>query len=109
MVLAGKLTEKLIIKTLSVSGTSYGEVISDYTPWKTVYASITTQRGNKSFDSAIQGDVYRDTISFYMRYYKLGVDKKQYRIQYNGQDYDIKNITVVQRNKAIVIDCVAVK
>lgn len=105
MVIGGKLTEKLIIKTLSVSATTYGEVISTYTPWKTVYASITTQRGNKGFDSSVQGNIYTDSISFYLRYYKLGDDKKQYRIEYNGQDYDIDNITVVQRNKALVIDC----
>lgn len=104
MVIAGKLTEKLIIKTLTVSATTLGEPVETYSTYKTIYASITNQKGNNSFNTDLPGHVYTDRISFFARYMKLPNDVKTYRIDYKGKLYKIINLTTIQRNVATVID-----
>ena len=107
MVQAAKLTEKLIFKELTVSATTYGETIETFKPVLIVYASITNQKGNTNFNQ-LPGNVYSDDISFYMRYIPI-TDKKKYRIEYNSNDYEITNVTSIQRNRATVIDCIGVR
>ncbi len=109
MIQSARLTELLIIQRLDVSGTSYGGVIENWCDYKTVYASIITQRGNTSFND---GNHYQDTISFYLRWIPL--QKKGYRIKYKGNCndftyYEINNLTTIQRNQALVIDCSSVE
>lgn len=104
MILAAKLSEKLSIQKLEVSGTTYGGIIETWCDYKTVYASITTQRGNTRF---ADGNQYFDGISFYLRF--ISLDRKGYRILYNGNTYQINNISPIQRNKALVIDCTSVE
>src|SRR5687768_5195214 len=106
MVQAAKLTERLIIKELTISATSYGEAVEIFKPVLIVYASISNQRGNTTFNQ-LPGNVYADSISFYLRYLPI-TDKKKYRIEYNGDDYEITNISTVQRSRATVIDCINV-
>jgi len=107
MIQTNKLTELIKAKELyTVSATTYGEAIETYKTIATLYASITTQRGNTSFNN-LPGNVYSDSISFYMRYFPAC--KKGIRIEYNCQDYEISNFTHIQRNQATVIDCIAVK
>jgi hypothetical protein len=106
MVQTARLTERLILKELTVSANTYGEVISIYRPVATIYASITSQRGSTSFNAP--GTTYSDSISFYMRY--LGIlEKKKYIVEYGLNDYEIENITHVSRNAATIIECVTAK
>lgn len=107
MIQTSKLTEMLKVKELcAVSATTYGEAIETYATIATIYASITTQRGNTTFNN-LPGNVYSDSISFYMRYYPSC--KKGIRIEYNCQDYEVINFTHVQRNQATIIECIGVK
>jgi head-tail adaptor len=105
MVQTNKLTELLTIKELTVSATTYGEAIETYKPVLYVYGSIINQKGNTTFTAP--GAVYNDAITFYLRYLPI-LQKKKYRIEYGGKDYEINNVTMVQRNAATVIDCSAV-
>ena len=106
MVQTNRLTELLVLKELTVSATTYGEAIEIYRPIKALYASITTQRGDRNFTAP--GAVYTDSISFYTRFFDVS-DKKKLRVEYNGDDYVIENITTVQRNKATILECKSVK
>ena len=108
MVLSAKLTEKLILKTLTVSASTIGEPIEIFSTVKTFYASITTQRGNRSFDSTVQSETYTDSVAFYTYFFRLDNPKKQYRIEYNGELYEVMNFTPIQR-EAVVIDCRRIK
>jgi len=99
-----RLSELIIIKELTISATTYGETINVYKPVKYIYASILNQKGDTRFK---MGNVYEDTISFFCRYQKI--QKKGIRIEYNCQDYDVINITTVQRNQNTIIDCIAVQ
>ncbi|SKC53509.1 head-tail adaptor protein [Ohtaekwangia koreensis] len=107
MIQTNKLTELLKVKELyTVSATTYGEPIESYKTVATIYATITNQRGNISFNS-LPGNVYSDSISFYMRYFPAC--KKGTRIEYNCQDYEVINFTHVQRNQATIIECIGIK
>lgn len=101
MIQTNKLTEKLIIKHITTSASTYGEVVNIYKPICTVFASITSQRGNMAFNEN-NGNIYNDNISFYMRFKNL--DKKKTVIEYNCEDYQINNITNIGRT-ATIIDC----
>ena len=110
MVSIAKLTEKLIIQidSNSTGSTSYGEYIPNWKNYKTIFASITTQRGASKFDIDIGSQNYQDVISFYCMYQRDVKDKKVFRVIYNNLTYSIQNLTVVQPNQALVLDCVAI-
>jgi len=103
-----RLTEKLTIKELTTSATTEGIAVQYWRPIKTIAASITSQRGNMTFDGEYLGETYTDNVSFYCRYIR-GLKKKETRIEWNCQEYEIINTATVQRNVATVIDCVGVK
>ncbi len=105
MVQTAKLTEKLLVQELTVSGSSFGENIEIWKTKYVIYGSITTQKGN--LRQSTDKETYTDVISFYCRY--INLDKKGVRIYYNGEAYKIINLTNVQRNQATVIDVVVFK
>jgi SPP1 family predicted phage head-tail adaptor len=100
MIQASKLTEKVELCRICYSGTSTGEQIPYYETIKTVFFSITNQRGNKVYTD---GEQYRDRISFYGRYTQLA--KKGTVVKYNDEYYNIVNVSPVQRNAAIILEC----
>jgi hypothetical protein len=100
MIQANKLTEKVELCRITYSGTSTGEQIPSYETIKTVFFSITNQRGNKIYTD---GDQYIDRISFYGRHTPLA--KKGTIVKYNHEYYSILNVTTVQRNAAIILEC----
>jgi head-tail adaptor len=103
-----RLTEILVIKQLTTSASTEGIAVQYWRPVKTIAASITNQRGNLAFDSEYLGATYTDNVSFYCRFQR-GLKKKETRIEWQCKDYEVINITTVQRNVATVIDCVGVK
>jgi SPP1 family predicted phage head-tail adaptor len=104
MALTSRLTERITIEKQVVSATTFGGLIESWQDYRTVYATISNQKGNK-FDSST-GPVYDDSISFYMRYIQLD-GTKGFQIRYNNKYYEIINYTVIGRNKDLVIDCKA--
>lgn len=109
MIITAKLTERIEILLTEYTTDSIGSPVESTRTIAKVAASITTQRGNNRFSTDVSGFNYEDNISFYLRYRQLDKPKKQYRIKYKEQVYRIINITTVQRNKALVIDCELVK
>jgi SPP1 family predicted phage head-tail adaptor len=106
MIQTNRLTELIKIKVLSTSGSSYGEVIETYKPVLDVWATVLTEKGQMSFNAP--GNVYNNTISFYMRYLPI-VERKKYRVEHDGQDYEIEEITHVSRRAATIIRVRGVK
>jgi head-tail adaptor len=105
MVLTARLTELLTIQQVTYTGETFADKGEKWIDVKQVYGSIVNQRGSTSFTAP--GNVYSDGISFYMRW--IEIDQKGTRIKYKDQYYEIVNCTTVQRNQALVIDCVAVQ
>lgn len=108
MVLASRLTEKLILTEVAISASTIGEPIETYTDYKTIYASIITQNGTGAFNTGLPGNTYTDNINFYCRYFTLPESVKKYRVKYKDELYRIRNLTPVQR-KAIIMDLEHVK
>lgn len=110
MVFTHKLTEKLDLYFLTTTGkTGIGNAKPVEVFYKTVFASITTQKGSSTFDTGIVSENYNDQVSFYCRYLpELGSPKKQFRIYWNGLKYKVVNLTHVTPRTATVIDCLNV-
>ena len=105
MIQSNKLTELITIEQLTVSGNSYGEQVQT---WSTIYKgyfSLLNDSANTKFDD---GSNYVNSISFYGRFIP-NLQKKGVRIIYNDLEYQIDEITNVQRNRAIIIRCINAK
>lgn len=98
------LTERLDILELREKENPYGDPNPDKIDVKSVYASITTRKGNTTFD---QGELYNDNISFYLRY-DTSIKAKVNAIRYNDAIYSITNCTHNRQSMSTIIDCVAV-
>lgn len=105
MVTTSRLSELVSIQKLAVSGNTFGAPVEVWSHFANVYMSINTQRGNTNFTAP--GNVYNDSISFYGRY--IPIAKKGFRLIYKGDVYEFTNVTVVQRNQAIILDCTSVE
>lgn len=101
--ITGQLDQLIEIMEVRYSGNTLGVSTPYYVPYRTVYASITGQRGNTGFD---QGTTYTDNISFRMRYTTDNL-KKGYVLKYQDELYSITNATAVFKD-ATIIDCVKV-
>lgn len=109
-----RLTEKIIIEQLNVSGASNYEVIEIYVPIKTLYVSIlndnrtdNNQSMNISFD---QGNTLNNSIRFYARYLQLPIDLsnlKLFRVCFNGNYFYITSLYSVANRSATIINCSA--
>jgi hypothetical protein len=97
-----RLNQKITICDIVETGVTITRGVF-YKPLLIVFASILNQKGNVRFNS---GENYFDGISFFLRYYD--VPKKGMVVEYNKGFYSIQNVTVIQRNSALIIDCVNV-
>ncbi len=109
--ITSKLNQILVVKQLITSATTEGLSVNYFKTIKKISASITNQRGNLDFDSSYLGETYADSISFYCRYHHdlAKKNKKELLIEHECKEYEIKNITVVPRNAAMIIDCTGVR
>lgn len=105
MVQTAKLTELVEIQQLCVSGNSFGAPIEKWETFGKIYMSILNQRGNTNFNAP--GNVYNDAISFYGRF--INLSKKGFRVLYKENIYELVNVTPIQRNQAIILDCIGVQ
>jgi len=96
-----KLTEKIELLEVKYSGGTMGISVPYYRTVNILFASITNQRGQNGFD---QGNIYTDSISFYLRYTSL-MKAKKHVVKCNGELYELNNVTHIRRNVATIIDC----
>lgn len=101
MIQTSRLTEKLDLLQLTSSATTYGTTVPFWKTVGTIFGSILVERGQKSYDQ-LPGAIYETDIRFYLRYNPV-LDKKMYRIGYQGHIYKIVEIATVQRNQATII------
>jgi hypothetical protein len=107
-----RLTEKIIIEQLNISGTSDYEVIEIYVPIKTLYVSILNDRNddnNQSMNIGFdQGSTLNNSIRFYSRFLQLPIDLKNlklFRVNHNGNYYYISSLYSVANRSATIINC----
>jgi head-tail adaptor len=100
-----RLTERIQLLKYTTSATTFGGVVEFWKPSRTMFMSLTNQRGDRSFND--QSHLYQDSISFYGRY-AGDHDKKSTRIKYKCDEYVIDNITHI-RKEATIIDCHKIK
>ena len=97
-------SEKLTLLQLETSASTSGQNSERYVEVATFSGSIIRRGGNNSFTD---GARYTDGASFYCRYFS-GIEtpfqKKQYRMRYNGSDFDITNITPSRADNFMIID-----
>src|SRR5579859_5319121 len=97
-----RLTERLELQELVVSGSSYGEAIETWQTTRIVYATQQAQKGKLYSNNYDQFAM--DYISFYCRYTPFL--RKGTRDLYKGEPYKIHNVNTVTRNQATIIDLI---
>ena|SRR5579859_4255137 len=109
MVNIAKLNQKLIYEFdyNSTGTTSTGEYVPNWQYYRTVYGSITQQRGTINLDSTVGNVDYKDVITFYLMYNKDLTSKKGFRVRYQDRYYTVNQVTVVPFNQAIILDLTA--
>ena len=102
MAQTARLTERLELQELIVSGNTYGEPVET---WQTIRVIMATQQLQKGKLFANTYDQYSmDYISFYCRYTPFL--RKGTRVLYKGEAYKIFNVNTVTRNQATIIELI---
>jgi SPP1 family predicted phage head-tail adaptor len=98
-----RLTERLELQELVVTGNSYGEAVETWVTTRVIMASQTTQKGKLSSNSFEQSAM--DYISFFCRYTPFL--KKGTRVLYKGEAYRVYNVNTVTRNQSTIIELIS--
>jgi SPP1 family predicted phage head-tail adaptor len=94
---SGKLDRRITLQTLTISRDGYGATIETWTDLDTVWAEVVPLKGTEYFAAA--QIVVEEQLKFRIRYRSDLTEKV--RITYNGQTYDVQNITEIGRRQGL--------
>lgn len=96
--LAGRLDRKITLQKPTTTTDEYGEEETTWDDFRSVWADIQKQSGREMFEAGKLAEV---EIVFKIRY--LSEITPEWRIQYDGKDFDITHIKEIGRRNGLEI------
>jgi len=101
----GRLDTVVTVQNFTTARDSYGQAIQTWADWKTPWCTVTFESGNEREEQ--ERRTATTVVKFTFRSYDIEGITPDYRIQYNGDNYNIldildfgrKNYTTVKTEK----------
>jgi len=100
--MAGRLDRKITLQKPTTTTDEYGETVTTWNDYRTVWANIQKQSGREMFEAGKLAEV---EIVFKIRH--LSELASEWRIQYDGKDFDITHIKELGRRDGLEIAATA--
>jgi len=92
----GKLDKVVTLQTFTSAQDAYGQAIQTWTDWRVVFSTVSFERGSESPEQ--ERRTATTVVKFTFRSLDIEGIRPDYRLVYNGLNYDILDILDFGRN-----------
>jgi SPP1 family predicted phage head-tail adaptor len=100
--MSGRLDRKITLQRPTTTTDDYGETITTWEDYRDVWADLSKQSGREMFEAGKLAEV--DAV-FKVRY--LSQITREWRVKYDGQEYDITGLKEIGRKDGLEIAATA--